>query len=131
SVIQLRTYLKRYPLGHVYYARAQWLRRRRLPARPGFMQKSLAGGGALYDLGVHMYDLAWWLMDCPKPTSVSGAAFDQLVRRKDIGSEWGRWNPETIDVEDFAVGMVRFNNGAVLSLESSWLGLQPDEESKR
>jgi predicted dehydrogenase len=43
SVIQLRTYLERNSPGDVYYSRGQWLRRRRLPARPGFTDKRLSG----------------------------------------------------------------------------------------
>jgi predicted dehydrogenase len=131
SVRRLRAWLSRHPPGEIYYGRAQWLRRRRLPGRPGFTERKLSGGGALYDLGVHILDLAWWMMGCPAPTSVSGTAFQHLIRRTDIGSEWGQWNPQTIDVEDFAAGMVRFANGAALSLETSWLALQPETEFHR
>lgn len=128
SVIQLQAYLQRNPPGDVYFTRGQWLRRRRLPARPGFTDRRLSGGGALYDLGVHLLDLAWWLTGCPRPATISGQTFNRLARRRDIGSEWGTWEPTTIDVEDFAVGFVRFTNGSVLSLEVSWLGFQPEEE---
>lgn len=128
SVLQLRTYLEHNPPGDVYYTRAQWLRRRRLPARPGFTDKRLSGGGALYDLGVHLLDLSWWLIGCPAPVSVSGVTFNRLARRRDIGSEWGTWEPTTIDVEDFASGLVRFAGGAAISLEVSWLGFQPEGE---
>lgn len=121
SVRRLRRALARTPLGEVYYARAQWLRRRRLPGRPTFTQKVLSGGGPLYDLGVHMLDLAWWMIGCPRPVSVSGAVFDRLAKREGLGSEWGEWNPHTIDVEDFACGLIRFEGGGVLSLETSWL----------
>jgi predicted dehydrogenase len=131
SVVRLRSYLKRHPPGEIYYGRGQWLRRRRLPGRPGFTDKAQSGGGALYDLGVHMLDLAWWLMGCPLPTGVSGKVFHHLGRRTDIGSEWGHWDPTAIEVEDFGAGMLRFDNGAALSLEVSWLGLQPESEFNR
>ena len=128
SVIQLRTYLEHNSPGDVYYSRGQWLRRRRLPARPGFTDKRLSGGGALYDLGVHLLDLAWWLIGCPRPMTVSGATFNRLARRRDIGSEWGTWEPTTIDVEDFATGLVKFEGGSAMNLEVSWLGFQPQDE---
>jgi predicted dehydrogenase len=54
--------------------------------------------------------------------------FNRLARRSDIGSEWGTWEPTTIDVEDFASGLVRFANGSAISLEVSWLGFQPEGE---
>lgn len=131
SVLMLREYLHRFPLGDVYYARAQWLRRRRVPARPGFTERRLSGGGPLFDLGVHLFDLAWWLIGCPAPLSVSGATFDRLIQRDDLGGEWGQWDPASTDVEDFAVGQVRFAGGAVLTLETSWLAFQAEREMKR
>jgi predicted dehydrogenase len=128
SVSRLRAYLELHPPGDIYYARGQWLRRRRLPGKPGFTDKRLSGGGALYDLGVHMLDLAWWMMGCPQPVAVSGNTYNRLARRNDLGSEWGDWDPQTIDVEDLGVGLVRFENGASLSLEVSWLTFQPEDE---
>ena len=47
SVRRLRAWLERHPPGHIYYTRAQWLHRRRLPGRPGFTDKKLSGGGAV------------------------------------------------------------------------------------
>lgn len=128
SVRQLCSYLAKHPPGEIYYARSQWLRRRRLPGRAGFTHKAQSGGGALYDIGVHMVDLAWWMMGCPRPTVASGVATNHLARRTTLGSEWGHWDPATIDVEDFAAGLIRFDNGAALSLEVSWLALQPEDE---
>ena len=131
SVERLVGYLGRHPPGDVYYARGQWLRRRRLPGRPGFTNRALSGGGALYDIGVHVLDLAWWLMGCPRPTVASGAVFNKLAKRTDLGSEWGQWDPASFDVEDFAAGLIRFENGAALTLEASWLALQPVDEFYR
>ncbi len=67
SALELKRNVDQLGLGHVYYARGQWLRRRRLPGRPGFTTKSLSGGGPLYDLGVHIIDLVWWLMGARAP----------------------------------------------------------------
>ncbi len=131
GVVQLHEHLSGKPLGDVYYTRCQYLRRRRLPPRPGFTDRSLSGGGALMDLGAHLLDLAWWMIDCPTPVTVSGAAFNYLARRGDLGGEWGGWDAATVDVEDFAVGMVRFENGTILVIETSWLGFQPEREMWR
>ena len=128
SVIALHNFLTETPMGRAYYARAQWLRRRRLPGKPAFADRRLSGGGALYDLGVHMLDLAWWLMGCPRPLTASGGVYDILAKSGQVGSEWGTWNHETIDVEDFSAGVLRFEGGGLLTLEASWLGFQPEDE---
>jgi len=128
NVLQLRAYLAQHSPGEIYYARGQWLRRRRLPARPGFTDRRLSGGGALFDLGVHLLDLAWWMIGCPRPTCVTGVTHNHLGRRGDLGGEWGEWDAARIDVEDFAAGLVRFEGGAALSLEVSWLAFQPEKE---
>ena len=36
-------------------------------------------------------------------------------------SKWGEYDSNIMDVEDFASAFVRFNNGAVLILEVSWM----------
>jgi predicted dehydrogenase len=102
-------------LGEVYYARTLWHRRRGIPKFGGwFGQKALAGGGPLIDLGVHRLDLALWLMGYPKPVWVLGSAYNPIATAlaKAQGVEY--------DVEDLAVGMVKFDNGATLSIEASW-----------
>jgi predicted dehydrogenase len=102
-------------LGQVYFARTVWHRRRGLPKFGGwFGQKALSGGGPLIDLGVHRLDLALWLMGYPKPVWVMGSTYNPIASAlaEEAGVEY--------DVEDLAVGMIRFENGATLELEASW-----------
>ena len=102
-------------LGEIYYGRTVWHRRRGVPGWGGwFGQKKLAGGGPLIDLGVHRLDLALWLMDYPRPTWVQGQTWNALT-----GEQAGA-SGTPFDVEDFAAGMIRFENGAMLCLEASW-----------
>jgi predicted dehydrogenase len=108
-------------LGRIYYCRAQAIRRRFLPPRPGFIKKALSGGGPIYDIGVHILDLSYWLMGAPKPTTVSAMLGTFLAKREDITGMWGEWDRKAYDVEDFAVGLVRFDNGAALTMECSFL----------
>src|SRR5690606_1604206 len=86
-----------------------------------FGQKKLSGGGPLIDLGVHRIDLAMWLMGSPQPVTVSG------VTHHHIGKIRAEASKQAFDVEDFASGFVRFDNGATLVFEVSWAG--PQEES--
>jgi len=120
-------------LGDVYYARTSALRRRGAPAWGAFLTKDLSGGGPLIDIGVHVLDLTLWLMGFPKPVSVSGVAPQKLAARKGLVNRpgWGEWQGarQVFDVEDFAVGFVRFETGAVLVLEASFLLNVVEEET--
>jgi len=102
-------------LGDIYFARTVWHRRRGLPGFGGwFGHKALSGGGPLIDLGVHRLDLALWLMGYPKPVWVMGSAYNHIAfaLAKKAGKKF--------DVEDLAVGLVKFANGATLEIEASW-----------
>ncbi len=114
--------IRRGALGEVYHARSWMLRRGFLPVRPTFIYKKNSGGGPCIDIGVHILDLTLWLMGHPKPVAVSGVARTALARLPGAFSQWGRVPvPNDIDVEDFAAAFVRFDTGATLVLEVSWL----------
>ena len=83
-----------------------------------FTEKKRWGGGALIDIGVHALDSVWYLMGTPRPVSVSAQVyrnFAQLVR------------DPVFDVEDAAFAFIRFENEAVVHLETSWAGNLPDD----
>jgi predicted dehydrogenase len=102
-------------LGEIYFGRTVWHRRRGLPGFGGwFGQKALSGGGPLIDLGVHRLDLALWLMGYPQPVWVLGSIYNP------IGSALALKQNKAFDVEDLAVGLVKFANGATLEIEASW-----------
>ena len=109
-------------LGDIYHARSWMLRRAAAPTTPGFIQKHHSGGGPCIDIGVHILDLTLWFMGNPKPVAVTGVARAELAHQKGAFSNWGGPIPsEIFDVEDFASAFVRFENGAILILEVSWL----------
>ncbi|OGV39423.1 MAG: dehydrogenase [Lentisphaerae bacterium GWF2_45_14] len=110
-------------LGDIYFARTQWLRRRGMPGFGGwFGQKELSGGGPLIDLGVHRLDLALWLMGYPEPEWVMGSTYNH------IGASAAAREKKKFDVEDLAVAMIKFKNGATLELEASWAGNVKERE---
>ncbi|NLS77362.1 MAG: Gfo/Idh/MocA family oxidoreductase [Chloroflexi bacterium] len=108
-------------LGDVYHARSWLLRRIAAPVRPGFIMKKHSSGGPCIDVGVHVLDLTLWFMGNPKPVAVSGVARAEIAHQPGAFSKWGGRIPPEFDVEDFAAAFVRFDNGATLVLEVSWL----------
>lgn len=110
-------------LGDVYHARGWMLRRNAYIPTPTFVEKKHSGGGACIDIGVHILDLTLWLMGNPKPISVSGTARTELAHKEGQFSK-GRMGldvPKSWDVEEFANAFVRFDTGATMMLEVSWL----------
>ena len=108
-------------LGEVYHSRTWVLRRAGVPERAGFIVKQHSGGGPCIDLGVHMLDLALWFMGNPKPIAVTGVAPAKLAHQEGAFGMQGMVIPSEFDVEDFAAGFVRFENGATCIIEVSWL----------
>jgi len=121
----VRDFIQSGAVGDIYYAKASYLRRHGFPGG-WFGDKEYSGGGPLIDLGVHVIDLSRYLMGNPKPVSVYGATFHKLGNRpylKDVQKEWKATSADPrfkFTVEDLATAMVRFDNGAILTVECSF-----------
>jgi predicted dehydrogenase len=110
-------------LGHVYHAKAFWFRRAGIPKLgTWFSKKSLAGGGALYDIGVHLLDLALFVMGRFDPVTVSGQTYSTFGPRGIGEGSWGlsERSHNDFDVDDAATALLRFRDGATLTLDVSW-----------
>jgi predicted dehydrogenase len=118
----LKEYINLGHMGDIYYARAQALRRRGVPGWGVFIDKEKQGGGPLIDIGVHILDITLHFMGYPKPVSASGKTWDTLGKNPELWNAWGNYDRTKFTVEDFAVGMIKFDNGAVVVLESSFMG---------
>jgi predicted dehydrogenase len=108
-------------LGHIYYAESIAFRRWGVPGG-SFLKKEIAGAGTLVDIGCYALHLTMSLMGDPRPTSVSAVTADHLVKGAKGEQRWGRfrWRADEVEVEDFAVAFVRFENGATMVFKSCW-----------
>lgn len=109
--------------GDIMFGRVQALRRRGIPNWGVFGQKELQGGGPLIDIGVHILEMTHYVMGSPRPVAAVGMMQTYLGNKKSATQttcQWPNWDYKTYNVEDLAVGHIRFENGAVLHIETSF-----------
>ena len=123
----LKKFIDAGELGEIYYARAEAMRVRGIPGWGVFIDKSKQGGGPLIDIGVHILDLTLWLMGHPKPTYASGVTYQKFGTRGDVVGFMGQWDHKNFTVEDMASALIRFENGASVVLEASFVANLKEE----
>lgn len=119
EVETLKKFIDAGDLGEIYASRAIAVRRRGIPGWGVFTNKELQGGGPLIDIGVHMLDTALYLMGYPLPDTVFAATYQKIGNRQGVGM-MGDWDWKQFSVEDMARGMIRFQNGSTLILETAF-----------
>jgi predicted dehydrogenase len=80
-----------------------------------------------------MIDLAIWLMGSPTPVAVTGCTYTKFADTEvsdSVNSSFGEKKANGIfDVEDLAMGFIRFDNGACLQIEFSWASNIKEEDN--
>lgn len=99
----LKSFIEENELGKVYYSKAGWLRKLSV-ANPWLTRKEKSGGGVVLDLGIVMFDLAFWMMGYPEVKEVLAANYSH----------------NTKGVEDSSVVFIRMKNESTITVESSW-----------
>jgi len=108
--------------GDIMFVKCQALRRRGIPNWGVFGQKKLQGGGPMIDIGVHILEMAHYFMGSPKPVAASGNTWTYMGNKPSkVVSPWPNWDYRTYTVEDLAIGQIRFENGALLQVEASFV----------
>jgi predicted dehydrogenase len=106
-------------LGDVYFAKSVGYRRRGRPYVDGygtssFVQKSIAAGGAMFDMGVYHIARMLYLLGNPAVHTVSGATHQAIAMYSD------RQKNGKYDVEELGLGFVRLAGGITFTIEESW-----------
>jgi predicted dehydrogenase len=80
------------------------------PDKSWFYNLAQSGGGCVMDLGIHLVDLALWVLDFPSVTQVSSRLYAQgAVLAKPVN-----------ELEDFAVAQFELEGGATARMACSW-----------
>lgn len=121
----LRAMVDRGDLGDVYHTKAYWYRRTGAPKfGTWFVNKKLAGGGCLLDIGVHILDLGMFVSGAWNPVAVSGQIYSKFGHRGLGEGSWGKSDRNRkikFDVDDFATALIKCRNGATIELNVSWV----------
>ena len=80
------------------------------PDKAWFYDPKRSGGGCLIDLGIHLIDLALWLVDFPAVERVTG----------NLLANGRAFKGREVEVEDFAQAALRLANGANVNVSCSW-----------
>lgn len=104
-------------LGELYHARSVGYRRRDRPyadgyGGPEFADPYWAAGGALSDMGVYHISQMLHLLGNPQVRTISGSACQMTHVPSD--------RREAFRVEEFGVGLVRFQEPLTLDIAESW-----------
>jgi predicted dehydrogenase len=99
----LKSFIEDKALGKLFYAKAGWFKKLNTES-PWLTKKTQSGGGVVLDLGIVMFDLAFWMMGYPEVDQVTATNF----------------NHHTKDVEDSSIIYLKMKNGSLLTIEASW-----------
>ena len=111
GVVMARKIVEAGILGDIYYTETSGCRRRGTPGGT-FIHKKTAGAGAIVDIGVYNMHDAMFILGYPEPVRVSAFTCDYIARTM----------PElkSMDVEEFGVAWVRFEDGSIMVFKISW-----------
>ena len=99
----LKAFIEENSIGKIFYAKAGWFRK--LQAEGVWLtRKEQSGGGVVLDLGIVMFDLAFWMMGYPEVAEVSATNYTHMTK----------------DVEDSSIVFLKMKNGSTLTIEASW-----------
>lgn len=117
-------------LGKLYYARSVGFRRRGRVwvdgyGTPAFVQKEVAAGGAMYDMGVYHISQILHLLGNPDVLTIAGTTHQEIPMYEDRAKSAG------YSVEELGLGFVRLAGGITFSVEEAWAMHYDGSESSK
>ncbi|MGY1581441.1 Gfo/Idh/MocA family protein [Streptomyces sp. MN13] len=112
-------------VGEVRHIEVAWVRAKGVPDTGGwFTRSSLAGGGALVDLGWHLLDTVGSLLGPVGYEQALGTVSGDFINAASHGTAWRRQQEPVAagggDVEDTARGFLVTSDGVSVALRASW-----------
>jgi predicted dehydrogenase len=104
-IVRMRDLIRNGEIGSVTFARADFVYDARLSHRGWLYDRSVAGGGPIYDIGVHCLDTLRFVLD------------DEVVAVKSECEPW----PTTAQTEAMAHMVLRFSRGVIGSIFCSFV----------
>ena len=80
------------------------------PDKAWYYDRKFSGGGCLIDLGIHLIDLALWILDFPVVEKVTSRLFSQGKPVQHVAGA----------LEDYALARLDLASGATVNLACSW-----------
>jgi predicted dehydrogenase len=109
GMAQVREIVRSGELGRVYAVQAVF-HNAYGPGKPWFYDRAHSGGGCVIDLGIHLVDLALWLLGEPDVTGVDSRCFVHGVPLREV--------PES--VEDYATARIDLEGDVAVDVACSW-----------
>ena len=131
STLAMRDAVASGALGDVYLADVRMTRQNGIPGYGSwFTNRDLAGHGALFDIGVHMLDLALFVLGFPEVAAVKGYLGAHLGESGVGLGDWGidRARSGRFDVDDTAMATLTLARGGQIRLHVAWAAFAPAEE---
>ena len=110
DVLMQRSFVRGNEMGELYYVKTGWVKMQSSNEK-WFIEKETSGGGVFIDNGIVMLDLGLWMLNFPEVKSVSSVNYFH----------------NTKSVEDSNIALIKFKNGAALTIEVSWSFLRGGE----
>lgn len=115
--------------GELTHVEANYIRRRGIPDHGSwFTKRTVAGGGALIDIGVHAIDLALYFLGYPEPEEVLGIVRSEFGSQTEYAHPDGRDKVSHVDafeVDDSVSAFIRCADNTSVSLEVAWATNRP------